>query len=273
MSRNFSDLLHNLESEGKTICVEIGSALDSDSFTYPLIRDIVDALSDKVCAFKANPAPFFAWGASGFKSLLLIASHITSTTDVPLILDIKGGDVAYTNTHWVDFAFNIVGANAVVVHPWGGFDPLDCFFDDISRGVFVWGRSSAPGDGPQAFPTVSAGVPDLVYRKTARTAFKRWGASPCFGVVAGANDLSALTHMRHIVGNTVPIMVPGIGDQGGKIAEVIPAVLDDAGEGRFVLVCGRAVMRASFGPYPVTAVRRRIEEMYEHTAIAMEKLQ
>lgn len=268
MSRNFSDLLRNHESEGKVVCVEIGSILDSDSLTYSLIRDTVDALSDKVCAFKANPAPFFARGNPGFRMLSLIASHITTSTDIPFILDIKGGDVSYTNARWVGFAFNVIGADAVVVHPWGGFDPLGCFFDDPSKGVFVWIRSSAPGDGPQAFPTVSAGVPDLVYCKTARTAFRRWGANPCFGVVAGANDLAALISVRRAVGDTVPIMIPGIGHQGGKIADVIPAALGDAGEGRFFLVCGRTITDAFSGLDPVVAVRRRIEEVYEQVAAA-----
>lgn len=268
MSRNFSDLLRNHESEGKVVCVEIGSILDSDSLTYSLIHDTVDALSDKVCAFKANPVPFFARGNPGFRMLSLIASHITTSTDIPFILDIKGGDVPYTNARWVRFAFNVIGADAVVVHPWGGFDPLSCFFDDSSKGVFVWIRSSAPGDGPQAFPTVSAGVPDLVYCKTARTAFKRWGANPCFGVVAGANDLAALTSVRRIVGNDVPIMIPGIGVQGGRAANFIPAVLGKSGKGRVILVYGRTVISAFSGPDPVVAVRRRIEEVYEHVAAA-----
>ena len=144
MSRNFSDLLHSHKSEGRVICVEIGPVLDLDFFTYPLICNIVDALSDKVCAFKANPAPFLARGDLGFRALICIASHITSSTDVPFILDIKGGDVAYTNARWVNFAFNVVGADAIVVHPWGGFEPLDCFFEDSSKGVFLWSRSSAP---------------------------------------------------------------------------------------------------------------------------------
>ena len=273
MSRNFSDLLRNRESEGKTVCVELGSLLDSNSFTYPLVRDVVDALSDKVCAFKINPAPFLARDALGFRSLLLIAQYITSATDVPLILDIKAGDVAYTNTHWVNFAFNVVGADAVVVHPWGGFDPLDCFFDNSAKGVFVWCRSSAPGDGPQTFFTISKWIFDLVYRKVTRTAFKRWGANPGFGVVAGANDISALTHVRRIVGNDIPIMVPGIGVQGGRAANFIPAVLGKSGKGRVIFVCGRTIIDAFSGPDPVAAVRRRIEEMYEHAAIAMEKLQ
>ncbi len=268
MSRNFSDLLRNHESEGKVLCVEIGSVLDSDSFTYPLIRDVVDALSDKVCAFKINPAPFFARDTLGFRSLLLIASYITSSTDVPLILDIKGGDVAYTNTHWVRFAFDVVGADAVVVHPWGGFDPLDCFFEDSSKGVFLWSRSSAPGDGPQTFFTISRWILDFVYRKVTRTAFKRWGANPGFGVVAGANDISALTHVRRIVGNDVPIMVPGVGVQGGRAANFIPAALGKSGKGRVIPVCGRTVIGAFSGPDPVAAVRQRIEEVYEHVAAA-----
>ena len=264
MSRDFSNLLRSHISEGRLICVEIGSVLDFDFFAYPLIRDIVDAISDKVCAFKVNPAPFFAHGYLGFRSLLCIASYITSSTDVPFILDIKGGDVAYTNMHWVDFAFNTVSADAVVVHPWGGFDPLDCFFDDSSKGTFVWTRSSASGDGPQAFSTISAGISEPVYSRVARTAFSRWGENSGFGIVAGANDISALVRVRRIVGDTVPIMVPGIGNQGGRIADVIPAVLGNSAGGTFILVCGRTVMRASLDRNPVVAVRRRIEEVYGH---------
>ena len=118
------------------------------------------------------------------------------------------------------------------------------------------------------FSTISAGgfLISCTARVT-RTAFKRWGANPGFGVVAGANDISALTHVRRIVGNDVPIMVPRrIGVQGGRAANChFLLLLSDANPAKAEL--SLSVVEQSYVLFPAltpsyAAVRQRIEEMY-----------
>ncbi|MCY4577347.1 MAG: orotidine-5'-phosphate decarboxylase [Candidatus Kaiserbacteria bacterium] len=258
MVRDFSSLLKKREGEGKHICVGLESVLNLDSATFPLIRDVADSVSDLVCAFKINPALFFGRGDIGFEWLLSLVSHITSSTDVPVILDIKCGDIDVMNDAWKTFAFDTVAADAVTVNPWGGFDSLNCFFRDTpSKGVFIWCRSSASGHGgPQTFST---NMIHSVYERVLHTAFKRWGSYPGFGVVLGANDARALALSRHIVGDKVPILVPGVGHQGGKISEVVPAIAGD--DGRFIINVGRSIIDLSRSHNLAEVVRQNVENL------------
>ena len=268
MNRDFSSLLKDRQREGKHVCVGLEPILRFDFATFPLIRDAVDSVSDLVCAFKVNPTPFFGRGDAGFRMLLLTVSHIISSTDVPVILDMKCGDISAMNKEWKRFAFDTVGADAITVNPWGGFDALDCFFDDTSsKGVFVWCRSSSPGhSGPQTFLT---NIIHPVHERVVHTSFKRWGMLSHFGVILGSTDICALARARHIVGDAIPILVPGVGHQGGIISEVIPSVVTSDGDG-FIINVGRSVMSTSRSHSFVDTVRCNVEKVANEVIAVLE---
>lgn len=268
MTRDFSSLLKKRECEGKHICVGLEPVLHSDAATFPFIRDIVDSVSDLVCAFKINPAPFFARGDDGFRMLLLTASHIISSTDVPVILDMKCGDVDAMNKRWKQFAFDTAAVDAIIVSPWGGFDSMDCFFGDtLSKGIFIWCRSSfSEYDGPQMFPT---NMIRAVYERVITTAVRRWGKFPGFGVVIGSVGPHVLSSSRCLIGDKAPILVPGVGYQGGTISEVVPAVANSSGGG-FIVNVGRSVIDFSRGGSIADMARRNVAKLNNEVVSALQ---
>ena len=214
------------DRSGSMLCV----GLDPDVSRFPtsmrgsvdaieeFCKAIVDATGDLVCAFKPQIAYFAAVGAE--KQLENICEYIRAKfPDVVLILDAKRGDIGDTAALYAREAFSRYGADAVTVNPYLGTDSLEPFLTTPGKGTIVLCRTSNAGSSE--FQTLEVdGEP--VYLRVARTAAAKWRSIGECALVVGATYPEELSRVRAIVGD-MPILVPGIGAQGGDINAVIRA--------------------------------------------------
>lgn len=200
---------------------------------------IVDATHDLVCAFKPQIAYFASVGAEA--QLERICNYIRSTyPNIVLILDAKRGDIGDTAVHYAREAFDRYGADAVTVNPYLGTDSLQPFFDHPGRGVIALCRTSNPGSGEFQLREHDG---EPLYLHIARTAATTWKQLGDCALVVGATYPDELRQVRAIVGD-MPILVPGIGAQGGDIATVIGNGATPDGTG-LIINSSRAILYAS----------------------------
>jgi orotidine-5'-phosphate decarboxylase len=204
-------------------------------------RAIVDTTSDLVCAFKPQIAYFAAIGAE--RELEELCSHIrTNHPEVVLILDAKRGDIGDTAALYAREAFERYGADAVTVNPYLGTDSLEPFFAHAGRGTIVLCRTSNAGSGEFQGIDVN-GAP--LYEHIATTAATKWASRGDVALVVGATYPAELARVRSIVGD-MPLLVPGIGAQGGDVEAVVRAGRDSTGYG-LIINSSRAVLYAGAG--------------------------
>lgn len=208
--------------------------------TERFCREIVEATADLACAFKPQIA-FFA-GQREEPALERICTHIRDHhPDVTLVLDAKRGDVGSTAEHYAREAFDRYGAHAVTVNPYLGTDSVEPFFAH-GGGVIALCRTSNPG-GDDVQSLVADGRP--VYVHVAERVASEWSRLGDCGLVVGATYPSELADVRAIAPD-LPILVPGVGAQGGDARTVVEH--GSAPDGRGLIVSSsRAVLYASGG--------------------------
>ena len=201
-------------------------------------RAIVDATADLVCAFKPQIAYYAA--ARAEDQLEMTIEHIQRRhPEIPVILDAKRGDVGSTAEMYARETFERYRADAVTVNPYLGFDSLQPFLAYADKGVIVLCRTSNPGAGD--FQDLeSDGKP--LYQFVAEKAVRDWNANANVMLVVGATYPQELGRIRAIVGD-MPILVPGVGAQGGDVAAVVANGATAAGAG-LVISTSRAVLYA-----------------------------
>ena len=199
-------------------------------------KQIIDATGDLVCAFKPQIAYFAAYGAE--KQLENICAYIRQRfPKVVLILDAKRGDIGDTAKLYAREAFVRYGADAVTVNPYLGTDSLSPFLTTPDKGTIILCRTSNAGSS-EFQSLVVDGEP--LYLRVARTAADTWRAIGECALVVGATFPDELARVRAIVGD-MPILVPGIGAQGGDIASVVHAGRDENNRG-LIINSSRAIL-------------------------------
>jgi len=201
-------------------------------------RAIVDATADLACAFKPQIAYFAALGAE--RQLETICSYIRAKyPQIPLILDAKRGDIGATAHQYAREAFERYGADAVTVNPYMGFDSVEPYMDWEDRGVIVLCRTSNAGGSDLQFLDVG-GRP--LYQHVARLVAEKWNRNGQCALVVGATFPEEIAQVREIVGD-MPLLVPGIGAQGGDIEATVGAGRTAAGTG-MMINSSRAILYA-----------------------------
>ncbi|MDA0371718.1 MAG: orotidine-5'-phosphate decarboxylase [Actinomycetota bacterium] len=216
-------------------------------------RTVVDTTAHAVCAFKPQIAYFSALGAE--RELELLCAHVRSTApEAVLILDAKRGDIGSTAERYAIEAFERYGADAVTVNPYLGTDSLEPFLTHRNKGTIVLCRTSNPG-GADLQNLLVDGTP--LYEHIARLAVDDWSNKGEVALVVGATVPDELRRVRAIVGD-LPLLVPGIGAQGGDVAATVAAGTDSTGYG-MMINSSRAVLYASSGSDWIDATRRAAE--------------
>ena len=201
-------------------------------------KQIIDATGDLVCAFKPQIAYFAAYGAE--KQLENICAYIRiHFPDVVLILDAKRGDIGDTAKLYAREAFVRYNADAVTVNPYLGTDSLEPFLATPDKGTIVLCRTSNAGSS-EFQSLVTDGEP--LYLRIARIAAETWHTIGECALVVGATYPAELAAVRAIVGE-MPILVPGIGAQGGDITAVVKAGRDTNRRG-LIINSSRAILYA-----------------------------
>ncbi|HEU4817771.1 orotidine-5'-phosphate decarboxylase [Janthinobacterium sp.] len=200
---------------------------------------IIDATADLACAFKPQIAYFAALGAE--KQLEDICRYVREHyPHIPLILDAKRGDIGATATQYAREAFERYGADAVTVNPYMGEDSLDPYLAWKDRGVIILCRTSNPGGSDLQFLDTDG---EPLYQRVARLVAEKWNKNGQCALVVGATFPEELAQVRAIVGD-MPLLVPGIGAQGGDIAATVGAGQTANGMG-MMISSSRAIIYAT----------------------------
>lgn len=205
---------------------------------WAFCRAIVDATVPFVCAFKPQIAYFAAMGAE--KTLERVIAYIHEKhPDIPVILDAKRGDIGSTARQYAKEAFVRYKADAVTVSPYMGYDTITPYLEYQDKGVIILCRTSNPG-GADIEELVCDG--EMIYERIARLASGPWNTTRQLGLVVGATQPAEIARVRKIA-PSLPLLVPGIGAQGGDVNAAVAAGLDAAGAG-MIINSSRAIIFA-----------------------------
>lgn len=266
----FLDMLRAAERQNSSLlCV----GLDPDPARFPAhlrgdagrIYDfcaaIVDATADLVMAFKPQIAYFAAHRAED--QLERLVAHMRRTApQVPIILDAKRGDIGSTAEQYAIEAFERYGADAVTLSPFMGFDSVQPYLKYHGKGAFLLCRTSNPGGDDLQNQRLSSveGTP-LLYEHIARLAQGPWNLNGQLGLVVGATYPAEIGRVR-AVAPTLPLLIPGVGAQGGDAVATVRAGWHGAGGDTvapIIVNSSRAVLYASSGTDFAQAARREAQ--------------
>lgn len=252
------------ESQNSLLCVGLDPRMDRlpaslrsqpDAF-FAFNKTIIDATADAVCAFK----PQFAYYA-GERAESALERTIAYIHDrypaIPVILDVKRGDIGTTADQYVREAFDRYGADAATVNPYMGGDTVQPFLDRADRGTIILCRTSNPG--AIDFQDLEADGKKL-YQHVATRAAREWNTNNNALLVVGATYPRELGEIRSIVGD-MPLLVPGIGAQGGDVAQCVKngQTVDGTGllvnSSRGIIYAGDGVDFASAAAHAAHALR------------------
>mmetsp|Transcript_4043 Transcript_4043/g.5924 ORF Transcript_4043/g.5924 Transcript_4043/m.5924 type:complete len:533 (+) Transcript_4043:23-1621(+) len=205
---------------------------------FGFCKDLVDLTKHVAAAYKPNAAFFEALGHSGVEKLEEVIAYIPK--DIPVVLDVKRGDISSTAKAYAVAAYDSYKAQCVTIHPYMGLDSVSPFVgDDESRGAFVLCKTSNPSS--EDFETSKLSDGSLLYEKVAKFCDK-WNSKNNIGLVVGATDVEALRRSRAAAPN-LWILAPGVGFQGGNLELSAAAGLRADGMGLLVPI-SRGIARA-----------------------------
>lgn len=210
---------------------------------YDFCVGIIDACAPFVSAFKPQIAYFASVGAEA--QLERLCAYIKQHhPQLPIILDAKRGDIGSTARHYALEAFERYGADAVTVNPYMGMDSVEPYFEWSDKGVIILCRTSNSGGSDLQFMPLADGTP--LYLHVARLVAEKWNqpTGQC-ALVVGATYPEEIAKVRSLIGD-MPLLVPGIGAQGGDIPATVKAGVNSVGTG-MMINSSRAILYASQG--------------------------
>ena len=242
-----SEFINRLDNAARANRSLVCVGLDVDPALMPIAdvqsfnRAIVDATKDLVCAYKPNIAFYEALGIEGLEALRDTVAYIRKVApDVVLLCDAKRGDIDSTSAKYAQAIFDYWGFDAVTVNGYLGEDSLLPFFDYADKGVFVLCRTSNAGAYEFQDITVSPDASEVavddngqkmpLYEWMAIRA-SEWNANGNLGLVMGATSPDQLSTVRMRCPG-VPILIPGVGAQGGELEASVKNGIDRSADGR-----------------------------------------
>lgn len=225
---------------------------DQPDAIFRFCAEIADATADLACAFKPQIAYFAARRAEDQLEALIAHIH-EKHPGVPVILDAKRGDIGSTAEQYAIEAFERYQADAVTVNPYMGRDSVEPWLAYKDKGVILLCRTSNPGGSDLQFQKVGAGG-TAVYELVAELVANSWNTTGQCALVVGATFPGEIARVREIVGD-LPLLVPGIGAQGGDIEATVKAGKTAAGTG-LMINSSRAILYAGKGEDFAIAARQ-----------------
>ena len=231
MPVTFLDMLATAELRNQSmLCVGLdpeptrfpGKLKGNANKIYDFCAAIVDATADLVVAFKPQIAYFAAHRAEDQLERLMAHMRLAAP-GVPIILDAKRGDIGSTAEQYAIEAFERYGADAVTLSPFMGFDSVAPYLKHAGKGAFLLCRTSNPGgDDLQTQRLASVEGQTLLYEHVARLAQGPWNLNGQLGLVVGATYPAEIERVRQVA-PTVPLLIPGVGAQGGDAVATVRA--------------------------------------------------
>ena len=233
-----------------------GSWKDDPNRIFDFCATIVDATRDLVIAFKPQIAYFAAHRAEDQLERLIAHIHQVAP-EVPVILDAKRGDIGSTAEQYAREVFERYRADAVTLSPFMGFDSIEPYLRYEGKGAILLCRTSNPGGSDLQAQKLASG--DTVFEHIARLAQGEWNRGGQLALVVGATYPDEIKRVRELA-PTLPLLIPGIGAQGGDaIATVRAGWRGDANgqtQAPIIVSSSRAVLYASRGDNFAEAARR-----------------
>ena len=209
---------------------------------FEFCKSIADATADLACCFKPQIAYFAANRAEDQLEALIAHIH-ANHPGVPVILDAKRGDIGSTAEQYAKEIFERYGADAITANPYMGRDSIAPYLAYADKGVILLCRTSNPGGSDLQFLDIgSDGQPEKLYERVARLVATEWNSSGQCALVVGATFPGEIARVREIVGD-LPLLVPGIGAQGGDVEATLNAGRTAAGTG-LIINNSRAILYA-----------------------------
>jgi orotidine-5'-phosphate decarboxylase len=263
MSSFIEQLQRGWDGNDSLVCVGLDPEIErfpphiaeSASPIFQFNKAIIDATADLVCAYKPQFAHYAAYEAEDQLERTIDYIH-RSYPGIPVILDSKRGDVGNTAERYAIEAFERYHADAVTVNPYLGGDSLEPFLKYEDRGVIILCRTSNPG---------AVDLQDLevnnrrLFHIVADLAARRWNSRGNCLLVVGATYPRELAEVREIVGN-MPLLVPGVGAQGGDVAQAVQNGQTAAGAG-LIISSSRGILYASSGENFASAARDATQKL------------
>jgi orotidine-5'-phosphate decarboxylase len=271
---NFTSRYQNrIEKTGTRLCI----GLDTDPEFVPehlrdhpkprlaFNREVIEATADLCAGYKLNLAFYESGGSRGMKEMEETLAAIPP--DALVVGDAKRGDLGNTARHYARALFESWNFDAVTVNPYLGTDSMEPFFEYPDGLVFVLGLTSNPGSSQfQRLQLSSAGTDNAgagsLYMRVIDTCMEAFGDSGQLGFVVGATHPDELGDVRTHTGTNIPLLIPGIGAQGGDVDATVEA---NAGGVALVNV-SRGIIRAGEGESFVEAIRNAAHRFREALA-------
>jgi orotidine 5'-phosphate decarboxylase subfamily 2 len=245
-----------VEASGSLLCC----GLDPDGFTSAdaaehRVLELVNETLEHVCAFKPNLAFFEQLGSAGYAILERLRAHIPR--DRILILDAKRGDMGNTAEAYARALFDVLGADCVTVNPLLGSDSVLPFLQRPDCGALLVARSSNPGAADLLDQQLESDVP--VSARIVELGLG-WDPGGSVGFVVGATRPEAVAAIRAAAPNA-PLLIPGVGAQGGALEESVAAGLDARGRGVIISVSRGLAAAPEGAGAAARQFRERIDEV------------
>lgn len=224
---------------------QIAASFDpqSEEYTTNLMLSfniaIIDATAEFACAYKPNFVFYEAEGAAGLVALQKTIAYIHEHhPEIPVISDAKRGDVGNTTEKAVQYILDHMKADAVTLHNYLGKEASMPFLNRKDNGIILLVRTSNPGAGEfqDLIVETPSNEPMPLYQYIAKQVATEWNFNGNCGVVVGATYPHELALVRKIIGPDMPILIPGVGGQGGSIEEVVKASLPEGSKKLHVII-------------------------------------
>ncbi|HEV2128376.1 MAG TPA: orotidine-5'-phosphate decarboxylase [Thermomicrobiales bacterium] len=258
-------LEHRAADADSLLCIGLDPAIgwmpegisDDADGVIEFCERLITATSDFVVAYKPNLAFFLAYGADGLDALYTVRDMIPA--EIPVILDCKIGDIGSTASAYATAWLDTLDVDAITVHPYLGEDSLEPFLSRTDKGVFVLAKTSNPGSGDLQDKTL-AETGEPLYRYVARRVASWADIYPAtVGLVVGATWPEQLREIRGVAPD-LPILLPGLGTQGGDLKASLLAGLLDNGTG-VLCSASRGIIYASSGTDFAEVARSAAEQL------------
>lgn len=201
-------LTARIAATGSNLCVGLDvRAADAGDSTRDWIRRVIEETAPHAAAFKPNSAYFEALGWRGLKLLEDVLAFIP--TDIPVVLDVKRGDIGETQAYYARACFEQLGVDAVTLNPFMGRDTLEPFLAYRDKGLYLLAVTSNPGAADIELQTLAGGD-----RRVFEIVAEMTRASDQAGLVLGLTNAAPETLARL---PDVPLLIPGLGAQGGDL--------------------------------------------------------
>jgi len=222
---SFKEKLHNVVHKNNSLLC-VGLDIDREkmpAFLFEASKDpffefnksIINATKDLVCAYKLNMAFYEVLGKDGFDLLQKTVEYIPN--DIVVILDGKRNDIGNTARKYAQTLFETLNADAATVNPYLGKDGVAPFLEYKGKCSFILCRTSNTSSGD--FQDLAVSKTPL-YQVVAKK-IKEWNVHGNCGAVVGATYPDELQIIRNVLGEDIPLLLPGIGKQGGDVEKTV----------------------------------------------------